>query len=91
MQEGKMASFKQIPPAEATEKDIRRALGPVDNEIIIAIQDTGASRDDVLQANAWLEEDDYIGAMLEKPMTHRVRRVYDILRDDVEKFDRYDR
>ncbi|MEZ0226797.1 MAG: hypothetical protein ACAH83_19730 [Alphaproteobacteria bacterium] len=86
-----MASFNQMHPAEATEKDIRKALGSVDNEIIIAIQNTGASGEEVRQANAWLEEDDYIGAMLEKPMTHRVRRVYDILRDDVEKLDRYDR
>lgn len=86
-----MASFfNPVLAAEATERDLRKMLGPVDNEIIIAIQDTGASRNEVLQAHAWLDEDDYIGAMLEKPMTHRVRRVYDILRDDLEKLDRYD-
>ncbi|TAL40152.1 MAG: hypothetical protein EPN97_00560 [Alphaproteobacteria bacterium] len=86
-----MASFNQMRPAEATERDIRSMLGPVDNEIIVAIKDTGASRDELLQANAWLEEDDYIGAMLEKPMTHRVRRVYDILRNDLDRLERYER
>ena len=85
-----MASVNPVRYAEATAKDLRTVLGPVDDAIIIAIQDTGASRDEVLQAYAWLDEDDYIGAMLEMPMTHRVRRVYDILRDDLEKLDRYD-
>ena len=86
-----MASFNRMRPAEATENDIRRMLGPVDNEIIVAIKDTGASREELSQANAWLEEDDYIGAMLEKPMTHRVRRVYDILRNDLDRLERYER
>lgn len=86
-----MASFNQMRPAEATEKDIRKVLGPVDDEIIIAIRGTGASSDEVLQAQAWLEEDDYIGAMLEKPLTHRVRRIYDILRDDLDRLERFER
>jgi hypothetical protein len=86
-----MASCNQMRPAEASEKDLRKVLGPVDDEIIIAIKDTGASRDEVLQAHAWLDEDDYIGAMLEKPMTHRVRRIYDILRDDLDRMERYER
>jgi hypothetical protein len=89
--EGNMASFNQMRPAEATEKDIRKVLGAVDNEIVIAIKDTGASRDEVLQAQAWLDEDDYIGAMLEKPLTHRVRRIYNILRDDLDRLERYER
>jgi hypothetical protein len=37
---------------------------------------------EVLQAFTWLNDDDYIGAKLKRPMNSRIRAVYEILQED---------
>ena len=82
-------AFEPAPHLVVTDRVIRRMLGPIDDELVAAIQDTGATRDEVLQAWAWLDEEDYMGTMLQKPMNHRTRAVYDLLREDAETLDGY--
>lgn len=65
----------------ATDHDIRAVLGPTDDEMVFMIQETGASKGEALQAFTWLNDDDYIGAKLKRPMNNRIRAVYDILLD----------
>lgn len=79
-------------PGETTvsQHDIRKVLGPLDDDLVMAIQDTGASRDEIRNAYACFDEDN-VDFMLSHPMTHRMRRVYDILRDDVDRLERYER
>lgn len=78
-------------PIVVTEQDVRRVLGPVDDDIVAAIQDTGATREDLVRAYAWFDEDDDDEAVIGKPLTYRSRRVYDILREDFDDIDRYAR
>lgn len=66
-------------PDLVTERDIHAILGPIDDEMVFIIQETGASRDEVLQAFMWLNDDDYIGGELKRPISNRVRAVYEIL------------
>lgn len=65
----------------ATDNDIRHILGPSDDELISAVRNTGATREEVLQAFQWLEGEDP-GKTARKPMTATIRSVYDILVED---------
>lgn len=47
--------------AKLTGARIREIIGPTDENLIIQILDTGAEDSDLLEAMAWLEEDDYVG------------------------------
>ncbi len=85
-----MNSIEHQPNGTVTGHDIRHVLGPINDDLIIAIQDTGATRDEVLQAHAWLDDEDYMGTMMQRPMNHRARAVYDILREDLDRMDRYE-
>ena len=71
-----------------TQRDIVKVLGPLDDDLVMAIQDTGASRDEIRSAYACFDDED-VGFMLHRPMTHRMRRVYDILQDDMDRLQRY--
>lgn len=55
----------------ATGQEIREILGPVDYELINQVLQVGADRNEVLQAFERLDDDDYIGAQLEKPLEGR--------------------
>lgn len=73
----------------ATGQEIQEILGPAAEETIINdILQTGASRQEVLEAFEWLHDDDYMGADLERPMDARSRMVYDILQSDRDRYDR---
>lgn len=63
----------------ASGSDIKEILGQADIDLVTSVLHTGASRGEILQACEWLDDDDYIGAELHKPMYNRIRRVYDIL------------
>jgi len=63
----------------ATGSDIRAIVGPLDDEIVTAIQHTDATRAEVVQALNWLEESHYTLSVYMRPMNERVRRVYEIL------------
>ncbi|HUY68532.1 MAG TPA: hypothetical protein VMV79_04450 [Alphaproteobacteria bacterium] len=72
----------------ATSHEIRAILGPADDETIKAIFDTGATASEVAEAFEWLNDDDYMGAALEKKIGDRVRRVYEILQGDRDRIGR---
>jgi hypothetical protein len=63
----------------ATDGDIRAIAGPLGDDIIAAILETGATRAEVMQAFDWLEESYYTMSTFMRPMNERVRRVYEIL------------
>lgn len=66
---------------------IRKVVGPLDDDLVAAIQETGASRDDIRKAYACFDDEDVL-FMLDRPMSHRMRRVYDILQDDLDRHQR---
>jgi hypothetical protein len=52
----------------------------LDDEQIAAIIATGATAAEVIEAWAWInQEDDYLAAELERPLTGNVAAVYDLL------------
>ena len=63
----------------ATGRDIRDIVGVLNDDIVMAILKTGATRSDVVQAFDWLEESYYTRSTFMRPMNERVRRVYEIL------------
>lgn len=66
----------------ATDSQIKRILGRSDSDLIMAIQKTGASEEEVLQAFEWLDDDDHIGKDAKKRLTGNVLRVFDLLREE---------
>lgn len=72
----------------ATGHEIREILGPVDDETVMDIIYTGATPGEVAEAFEWLNDDDYMGATLERPIGDRVRRVYDILAGERDRISR---
>ena len=77
-----MATVKKIHNGHersATAREIRDIAGIRNEDIIAAIQNTRATRLEVIQAFDWLEESHYTLSTFVKPMNERVRRVYEIL------------
>ncbi|MDD4617327.1 MAG: hypothetical protein PHW76_09550 [Alphaproteobacteria bacterium] len=66
----------------ATRSEIQRILGPVDDDIIVDVVRTGATSGEVAEAFEWLNDDDYMGAALNRPMNEHVRRVYELLQSE---------
>lgn len=65
----------------ASGQAIRSALGPyADDSTVQSILETRASIVEVREALEWLEDDDWMGAELEKPMLRRIQMVYEILK-----------
>lgn len=69
----------------ATGREVEELLGQADADLVADILHSGATCSDIREAKAWLDDDDYIGATLKKPMHERVRRVYNILLEEREK------
>jgi hypothetical protein len=66
-----------------TGSQIRKILGPaVDDDIITSVMETGADLDEIMQACEWLDDDDYMGAGLQRTMHSKIQSVYDILLAD---------
>lgn len=77
-----MATVKKVHRGHekaATAREIREIAGTLNDDIITAIQKTGATRSEVIEAFDWLEESHYTLSAFMKPMNERVRRVYEIL------------
>lgn len=78
-------------PKAATASEIKQILGPAGDETVIAVQDTGATAEEVREAFAWLDQEEQMGQMPQKTLSAKVRRVYDILAEERDRFDRDDR
>lgn len=67
---------------DLTREKIIDIVGPLEDDQIAAILATGASVADVMEAFAWLSEDEYLGNALQRPMSGVVAEVYEILQAD---------
>ncbi len=67
------------PPESVTVQAVTDILGPLDSGILAAILDTGASLEEIRRAAVWLDENHYTQATADRPMSQKMRRVYEIL------------
>lgn len=65
--------------APATANEVRAIIGPCDDEIVAGVVATGATRDEVLEALAWLASDDYLHRKLHHSLSGRAADVFDVL------------
>lgn len=65
--------------ARLTHDDVISALGWLDDAKVAAIIGTGASLEEVIEAQAWLEEDEEFLADAGKQLVGTVAQVYEIL------------
>ncbi len=70
----------------ATAREIREIFTNADDDMVLAILDTGATTNEILQASAWLLQDDVIGGDLQRPMNATVRKIFDILHEDRDRW-----
>ena len=68
--------------ANLTREQVIHIVGDIGDDRIMEIISTGATADELLEAFAWLTEDDYLGAELERPLAGVVARLVDILTAD---------
>lgn len=68
----------------ASSKQIREALGAVDESVITGLQQMGATGEEVGEAAAWLSSDDYLHRKLKHAAHGRVAQVIDFLEDCME-------
>ena len=66
--------------SEVTRRQVVEILGALNDEQIAKIIDTGASVEEVVEARAWLDRDDYLGRELQRSLSGRVAAVFEILR-----------
>ncbi len=66
-------------PTPATVQDIRDIIGPSDDAVLTNIVALGATREEVLEAFAWLSSDDYLHRKLHHSLTGRPALVFELL------------
>lgn len=62
-----------------TREDVIGVLGPVDDELIVTILGTGATREELEEAFGWLNADDVLGRQLRRQPSGRVAELCEIL------------
>jgi hypothetical protein len=72
----------------ATVQDIRDILGPVDDALIASVLALGATREEILEANTWLNSDDYMHRQLHHALRGTAAQVFDILEAEIQEPDR---
>lgn len=70
-----------------TSDDIRRVLGQIDAHKIVEILKSGATLAELEEAAAHLALETDVMGELERPLTGRARRIYELLRRDEEQFE----
>jgi len=55
-----------------TREKVIEILGPLTDEHVAKIMATGASEEEVVEAGAWLNQEDYMAAGLHRPLRGRV-------------------
>lgn len=75
---------KSVKPA--TDREITSILGSADDDLVMAIRNTGASPQEVLHAFEWLNDDSSMGKAAKK-VTGNIQRVYEILQEDLDTAD----
>lgn len=62
-----------------TREDVIGILGPVDDDVIVAVLATGATTEELEEAFAWLNADDVLGRQLHRQPSGRVAELCEIL------------
>lgn len=70
---------RKHPHRPATAGDIVQIVGPIDDDVVAQIIATGATAEDVTQANAWLSTRDYFRRTAHEVAHGRIARVYHLL------------
>jgi hypothetical protein len=70
---------RKHPHHPATEGDIVAILGPIDDSLIAEISATGATAEEVREANAWLSTRDYFRRIAHDSAHGRIAQVYQLL------------
>ena len=63
----------------ATGEEIRTILGPIDDTLLASLLAVGATSAEVLEAQTWLNSDDYLHRSLHHGQTGRVAALVEIL------------
>ena len=72
----------------ATASDIRHIVGALDDSVIASIIALGATREEILEAQAWLTSDDYLHRELHHSLHGRAAEVFEILEAELEEPER---
>lgn len=72
----------------ATASEIRAIVGPLDDAVVTGILQLGATRGDILEAQAWLTSDDYLHRELHHALQGRAAQVFEILEAELPEPDR---
>jgi hypothetical protein len=70
---------RKHPHHPATAGDIVAILGPIDDSLIAEISATGATAEEVREANAWLSTRDYFRRTAHDSAHGRIAQVYQLL------------
>ncbi len=68
----------------ATASDVRAVIGDLDDSVIASIVALGATREEILEAQAWLASDDYLHRELHHSLQGRAAEVFDILEAELQ-------
>lgn len=68
--------------APATLKEIETLLGSIGEKALMEIRRIGPTLSEVKEALTFIDSEDYMGAVLEKSLNPRPRRVYAILKQN---------
>ncbi len=71
-----------------TREDVIAILGPVEDDLIVAVLATGATAEELEEAFGWLNEDDVLGRQLHRQPSGRVAELCNILQPAEEEEDR---
>lgn len=71
-----------------TREDVIGVLGPVDDDVIVEILATGATKEELEEAFAWLNANDVLGPQLHRQPTGKVAELCEILEREEEEPDR---
>jgi len=77
---------QEVRPANASE--IREIVGPLDDTVISTILELGATRGEILEAQAWLTSDDYLHRELRHALQGRAAQVFEVLEAELPEPDR---
>ena len=70
-----------------TREDVIAILGPVEDDLIVAVLATGATAEELEEAFGWLNEDDVLGRQLHRQPSGRVAELCNILQPAEEEED----
>ena len=83
--QGATTMVKKFEEKPATGIEVRRILGPVDDELVMSILATGATAEEVVEAYEWFGGSDRMGTDLDRTRRGRVGAVCEILARDYEE------